>query len=86
MKRRISLFGALREADARGYIEVDVPAHSTIAELREAVQHYAREHAPAISPGLIQRSAFASGDEILHNHRSVPEQGELAILPPVSGG
>lgn len=86
MKLRITLFGALREADTRGFIEVEVPAHSTIAEVRDAVQHYARDHAPAISPNLIQRSAFASQDEILHNHRSVPDNGELAILPPVSGG
>jgi sulfur-carrier protein len=86
MKLRISLFGALRDADTRGFIELDVPDHSTIASVREALQHYVHEHAPAISPGLIQRSAFASEDEILHNHRSVPENGMLAILPPVSGG
>jgi sulfur-carrier protein len=86
MKLRISLFGALRDADARGFIELDVPDHSSIAQVRDAMQHYVREHAPAISPHLIQRSAFASDEEILHNHRQVPENGTLAILPPVSGG
>jgi sulfur-carrier protein len=35
---------------------------------------------------LIQRSAFASEDEVLHNHRQIPSNGVLAILPPVSGG
>jgi sulfur-carrier protein len=86
MKLRITLFGALRDADGHGFIELDVPDHSTIANVREAMQHYVREHAPAINPNLIQRSAFASEDEILHNHRHVPENGQLAILPPVSGG
>jgi sulfur-carrier protein len=86
MKLRITLFGALRDADARGFIELDVPDHSTIAQLRDAMQQHLHEHAPAISPGLIRRSAFASEDEILHDHRAVPENGELAILPPVSGG
>jgi sulfur-carrier protein len=86
MKRRITLFGALREADARGFIEIDVADGSTIAELRDAVQRYLLDHASNIHPRLIQRSAFASQDEILHNHRHVPESGELAILPPVSGG
>jgi sulfur-carrier protein len=86
MKLRITLFGALRDADTRGFIELDVPDHSTIAGVREALQHYVQDHAPGISPNLIQRSAFASADEILHNHRDVPENGELAILPPVSGG
>jgi sulfur-carrier protein len=86
MKLRITLFGALRDADARGFIELDVPDGSTIANVREALQHYAREHAPAISASLIQRSAFASEDEVLHNHRQIPSNGVLAILPPVSGG
>ncbi|GLQ46455.1 hypothetical protein GCM10007862_15060 [Dyella lipolytica] len=86
MKVRITLFGALRDADARGFVELDVPDHSTIATVREALQHHLREHAPTISVGLVQRSAFASDDEILHNHRVVPDNGELAVLPPVSGG
>jgi sulfur-carrier protein len=86
MKVRITLFGALRDADSRGYIELDVPEQSTIATLRETLQHHVRDHAPAISPSLIQRSAFANEHEILHNHRSVPEDGQIAILPPVSGG
>jgi sulfur-carrier protein len=86
MKLRITLFGALRDADARGFIELEVPDGSTIAGVREALQHYVREHAPAVSVSLIQRSAFASDDEVLHNHRHVPDNGVLAILPPVSGG
>jgi molybdopterin synthase sulfur carrier subunit len=86
MKVRITLFGALRDADSRGFIELDVPDRSTVATLREALQQHVRDHAPAISSSLVQRSAFASEDEILHNHRTVPENGQLAILPPVSGG
>lgn len=86
MKVRITLFGALREADAHGVIELDAPEHCTIADLRELVRGHLREHAPHISAGLVQRSAFASDDEILHNHRTLPENGQLAILPPVSGG
>jgi len=86
MKVRITLFGALREADAQGFIELEAPAHCTIAELRELLREHLREHAPHISAGLVQRSAFASNDEILHNHRTLPEDGQLAILPPVSGG
>ncbi|RDS81022.1 MoaD/ThiS family protein [Dyella psychrodurans] len=86
MKVRITLFGALRDADSRGYIELDMPEQSTIAALREALQHHVHDHAPPISAGLVQRSAFASEHEILHNHRTVPEDGQIAILPPVSGG
>lgn len=86
MKIRIALFGALRDADTNGFIELEAPEHCTIADLRELLRDHLLEHAPHISAGLVQRSAFASNDEILHNHRTLPEDGQLAILPPVSGG
>ncbi|WP_346949533.1 MoaD/ThiS family protein [Dyella sp.] len=86
MKTRIALYGALREADARGYLELDVPPGSRIAELRELLAAQLREHAPQVNAGLVRISAFASAEEILHNHREVPEGVELAVLPPVSGG
>lgn len=86
MKVRVTLFGALRDADPHGFVEMDVPDHCTIAALREALQTHVRNHAPSISENLIKRSAFASENEILHNHRRVPEHGQIAVLPPVSGG
>lgn len=86
MKVHIVLFGALRDADARGFIELEAPEACTITTVRELLRGYLQEHAPHISAGLVQRSAFASEDEILHNHRTLPENGQLAILPPVSGG
>lgn len=86
MKIRIALYGALREAEASGHVELEVPAGSRIAELRDLLATHLREHAPAIPAGLVRRSAFASTEEILHNHRMVSEGVELAALPPVSGG
>jgi sulfur-carrier protein len=86
MKVRVTLFGALRDADPRGFVDVDVPDASTIETLRETLRTHIRQHAPSISENLIKRSAFASEDEILHNHRHVPAHGQVAVLPPVSGG
>ncbi|WP_426663586.1 MoaD/ThiS family protein [Rhodanobacter aciditrophus] len=86
MKIRIALYGALREADASGHVELEVPPGSSIAELRERLAAYLAGHAPAIPAGLVRRSAFASAEEILHNHRTVPAGVELVVLPPVSGG
>jgi len=86
MRIRIALYGVLREADASGHVELDVPAGSSIAELRERFAAHLAEHAPAIPAGLVRRSAFASAEEILHNYRTVPEGAELVVLPPVSGG
>lgn len=86
MKVRIALYGALREADVRDHVELDVPDGTRIAELRELLVAHLATHAPAISPGLVRCSAFASAEEILHNHRTLTEGVELAVLPPVSGG
>jgi sulfur-carrier protein len=86
MKVRITLFGALRDADERGFIELDAPDACTVATLRDLLLKHVREYAPALSENLIKRSAFASHDEILHNHRQLPQDGQIAVLPPVSGG
>jgi molybdopterin converting factor small subunit len=86
MKIRIALYGALREADPRGYLDLEVPDGSTVAVLRDALAAHLREHAPQVNAGLARISAFASAEEILHNHRTLPEHVELAVLPPVSGG
>lgn len=86
MKQTISLHGALREADPSGTIELDIPAACTIAELRDALLAHVREHALPVSEGVIRRSAFATADTIMHDHQRIPDNGELAILPPVSGG
>lgn len=86
MKTRIALFGALRDIDAKGYVELHVPRGSSIGMLRDRLRAHVRAHSPAVETRLIGASAFASTDEILHDHRPVPEDGELALLPPVSGG
>lgn len=86
MIRRISLHGALRDADPRGYVELEVPAGCNIARLRELLLAHLREHAPSTREGIVQRSAFATAETILHDHQPVPADGELAVLPPVSGG
>lgn len=86
MKIRIQLFGALREANADGYIDLEVADASTIANVREQLAQHLAEHAPQVSASMVQRSAFASDSEILRDHDVLPADGQLAVLPPVSGG
>lgn len=86
MKTTITLFGALREADAGGTLTLEVPEGSTMADLRELLVAHLAAHAPQVSGGLVRRCAFATDEEILHNHRAVPAGVALAVLPPVSGG
>ncbi|MDN5873772.1 MAG: MoaD/ThiS family protein [Sinobacteraceae bacterium] len=86
MTTRIALYGALRQIDARGYVELDIPGGSRVGDLREKFRAYIEMHTPDVAPGLIERSAFASADEVLHDSQAIPEGVELAVLPPVSGG
>lgn len=86
MKTRITLHGALREADARGHIELELQPKCSIADLRERLVAHLARHAPAISEGLLRRSAFGTAETILHDDDVVPPDQELAVLPPVGGG
>ncbi|TAL74982.1 MAG: hypothetical protein EPN56_04575 [Rhodanobacter sp.] len=86
MSTRINLFGALREADPRGYVELELPTGSTVAGLSAALVAHLAVHAPAVSASLVRHCVFATDTEILHDHREVPAGVTLAVLPPVSGG
>lgn len=86
MKVRIQLFGALREASPDGYIELNLPDRGNIASARKVLLEHLAEHAPQVRANLVRRSAFASDDAILRDHDALPEDGKLAVLPPVSGG
>lgn len=86
MNVHISLYGALREADPEGALVLAVPDGCTIGQLRDQLVDFLATHAPQVSVGVVRRSAFATADTILHDYERVPADGELAILPPVSGG
>ena len=36
--------------------------------------------------GLLDYSAFADQQRVLRDHEALPDDGRVAILPPVSGG
>jgi molybdopterin synthase sulfur carrier subunit len=86
MKIQLSLFGAFREMDAAGAIQLELPDAAAVGDLRAVFDGYARAHWPAYRPGLLQCSAFASEIGILRDHEAIPADGRMAILPPVSGG
>lgn len=86
MKIQLRLFGAFRELDAAGVISLELPDSSVVGALRASLDRYARAHWSTYRPGLLQRSAFASELCILRDHDAIPEDGRMAILPPVSGG
>lgn len=86
MQLKIDLYGALREADARGYVELEVPEASSVAALRSLLLTHLAASAPEVPAALVSASVFASHDAILHDSTQLTAGATLAVLPPVSGG
>ena len=86
MKITLSLFGIYRDFDADARIELEVDDGATVAEVRRALLDYANCHWPAFQDGLAAKSAFASQTCLLRDGDAVPSDGQMAVLPPVSGG
>ncbi|MGY4516662.1 MoaD/ThiS family protein [Lysobacter sp. HA18] len=80
----IALFGALREVDPSAHVSVESAAR-TVRELRVDVEALAAAW-PSQARALLSRSAFASTTTILRDADALPDDGRLALLPPVSGG
>ena len=85
MSVTLQLFGAFREHAREGRVALDIARPATVGELRRALDAHAREHWPGYRPQLLAVSAFASSSEVLRDADPLPD-GELALLPPVSGG
>lgn len=80
----IQLFGALREAEptGRASLSTDAPTIGALrAELAANVPHW-----PEQARALLRQSAFASDERVLRDADTLPADGRLALLPPVSGG
>lgn len=80
MKRKIELYGRLRDAGFGPSLSVELPRD---ASARDALSALMSAFGP--KSALLQGCALATGDEILSPSEPLPP-GRLAILPPVCGG
>jgi molybdopterin converting factor subunit 1 len=78
---QVHVFARFRDVLGTDVVEVNLPAPSTVSELRAAV---VSRHA-AIS-GLLARSQVAVNNEFAPNDAFVHTDDEIALIPPVSGG
>lgn len=85
MQVELELFGALRGLEPGDRLDVSL-AGNAIADLRRALQDHAASAWPASARSLLSSCAFATASEILRDPQPLPEDGRLAVLPPVSGG
>ena len=77
----VLLFAAARDLAGADSVMVELPAGSTIAELRSNLAR----RIPAIS-GLLAKSAIAVNHEFAEDDRIFQPTDEVAVIPPVSGG
>ena len=81
MKVTVKLFAAARDLAGQAEISVALPAGATIGELRQRM----REKFPTLAP-LLPHAMFAVDAEYVPDDAPVPENAEIACIPPVSGG
>ncbi|MNV14266.1 ThiS family protein [compost metagenome] len=81
----VQLFGAFSELTPSR--EIAVLTHGEhIADLRSALRELIAQRWPQFRAGLLDYSAFADEYRVLRDNEPLPENGRVAILPPVSGG
>jgi molybdopterin synthase sulfur carrier subunit len=83
MKLQVRYFASIREALGAGEV-VELPAGSSLAQLREQLIASSPAHAAALARGRALRCAL---DQTLADESAVPAEGsEVAFFPPVTGG
>jgi molybdopterin converting factor small subunit len=81
VKRRIELFGRLRDAGLGDHAAVDLRPRATAREALAALKS-----ALGRRGALLTGCALATDDAVLGPADLLPARGRLAALPPVCGG
>ncbi|MDX2035734.1 MAG: MoaD/ThiS family protein [Isosphaeraceae bacterium] len=81
MRIRLRLFAIAKERAGRPTIELEVPDHGTISDLKRALS----EAVPGLDP-VIDRIRFAIGTDYADDDTPIPPNADVAAIPPVSGG
>ena len=81
MKVRVRLFAVARELAGAETLELDLPEGATIARLRAALF----DHTPELAR-VLPHVLFAQGNDYVRDDAVISGDGELACIPPVSGG
>ena len=86
MKVSVRFFGAFSTWVTPQPLQLELVNGARVAELRDALDAYLRRHLPELSPALLRCSAFADSARVLAEDEPLPADGQVAVLPPVSGG
>jgi molybdopterin converting factor subunit 1 len=78
---RVHLFARAKDLAGTALVTLDLAASASVADLRRRLaQQY-----PALAP-LLEHSALAVNQEFAPDELLLPDNAEIALLPPVSGG
>ena len=80
MKRKVELYGRLRDAGLGSAVSVDLPQSATVRQALAVLKATFGNKSP-----LLHGCVLATGDEVLSSTDKLPT-GLLAVLPPVCGG
>ena len=86
MKLQVRLFGPFRDFQPQPVLELDLADGANVAAARAALAAHAAAHWPECPPGLLRSTAFASEHALLRDGDALPEDGRIAVIPPVNGG
>ena len=81
MQIHVQLFSLLREKAGIGTVDLDLPAHASIAQAVGVLQ----QRYPALEPHM-ENVRFAVDMEFVDVETRLAQGDELALIPPVSGG
>ncbi len=81
MTIRVKLFAVARQTAGTGEIELQCPADATIADVRAALV----EQVPQLE-AMAAHFKFAINAAYANDTDPVPQDAEVACIPPVSGG
>ena len=70
-----------RRTLALNELDLPVSAATTIGDIRQALT----DHFPALATSW-SCCRFADADHFLNDNDALPESGDIAVIPPVSGG
>ncbi|MBI2477482.1 MAG: MoaD/ThiS family protein [Planctomycetia bacterium] len=81
MKVEVKLFAVAKQLARTEVISIELTAGATVQDLRDALCTQYTE-----LRGITARAMIAIDAEYVNNETCVPENSEIALIPPVSGG
>ncbi|HJO90749.1 MAG TPA: MoaD/ThiS family protein, partial [Anaerolineales bacterium] len=81
MKISVLLFASIKEHAGTNIMSFDIEDKSTVADLKQEIAN----HLPALKD-LLPTALVSINHEFAFPEDKVPQDAEIAIFPPVSGG